>query len=231
MLNLLDPEEVALHGRVKIDLDTPLERFFKYSGFASLIGVLICLWVGYLGGEDSPPQPEMLKGIPILLGLAATFYFLRRATDNYYVLDFRNRRILYHFRLLSWEKESPVFPWSDILSVAVVKVLHQTEDSSWLEYRVQLVRRTGEVLDFSDWDKELYPIQTRAEQLEKLIGCPLTAGGEGEVAVRKYHQSGGQPYVSWEPPSSLKNGQIIIWTVLISVIIVTSIILLPYFLH
>ena len=222
-----DPEEAAFLGRIKIDLETPLEQTFYYGMWIMVVMAYVCFHGGVFGGKHSPPSPEMLKGIPIFLGAALSFYFLRQATDNYYVLDVRGRRVLYHFRLLSWETMKPAFALTDILTLAMVSVTRQSKHSSWEEYRLQVIKNNGEIVQFSDWDKDRYVIHTRGERLEKLIGCPLEVGGVDEKIVVGWHPT-GDPYICWEPAGETTN-RILLWVlggIICTVVIVVLIALL-----
>ncbi len=165
----LDEEEMTFLGRVKIDLDTPLEKGLTYATYALLFGAYLCFHIGVFGGKRSPPEPAFLKGLPYFLGLAAITFALRRGTDNYYLLDIRRRLVMYHFRFLTWESTEPAFRFDDIRRMVLRIETRRDKHSTWNEYQLQIVRSIGEVVEFSDWVKEADELRSRGEKLAKLF--------------------------------------------------------------
>ncbi|HOT27121.1 MAG TPA: hypothetical protein PLU72_02955 [Candidatus Ozemobacteraceae bacterium] len=172
-----------LPGTVKIDLDTPLEQLWKGMAFLSLIACIVILFIGYIGGEDSPPDPEFLRFLPWAIGAGILFLFLRRFTNNYYLADTRRKAIYYHFEFGFTRSVREYMRFADVDSVIVNGTLVTTEESKWYQYQLILIDRSGQVYPFSDslLEEKLGLLNERAATLSKLIGCRLVPGQSEHV--------------------------------------------------
>lgn len=163
---------------VKIDLDTPLESFWSVMTFFSVIACLVILWIGYIGGEDTPPEPEFLRFLPWALGASAFFLILRYFTNNFYLAVRHREAIFYHFEFAFIRSVREYLKFSDVDSVIVNGTAYNSDGSSWYQYQIQLIDRTGQAHYFSDSMKEprLELLNTRAEAISRIIGCRLFPG-------------------------------------------------------
>ena len=158
---------------IKIELDTPLENIWTTMACIGWFGTYICFHIGVIGGKRSPPRPAVLKYIPIGIGFALLAHFLKYSTDNYYLLNTKKKIIYYHFRFFFFEQVTPFLEAAEISVVGVTGVLRQSKYSRWVEYRMVLVNRKGNTIDLSDLQKEVEPLNRRAEIIAGALGCDL----------------------------------------------------------
>ena len=181
----LDEEEMAMLGRIKVDLDTSLEKAFSWAMWGFLFVGLFCLKEGTVGGKRHAPSPVMMSLVPYCIGFALIAFALRRGTDNYYVLDVRSRKVLYHFRFLTWEQIDRAFGFEDIRKLEMVIETRHSKHSSWEEFQLQLHRSVGQIVPFSDWEKERSSIQDRGEKMARLFGKKLVIQDNSVGSVTK----------------------------------------------
>jgi len=178
----LDHEEMALLGRVKVDLDTPLEKGLSFAMWALLFGAYMCFHIGVFGGKRSPPSPEFLTGLPYFLGFAALAFALRRGTDNYYLLDIRARQVKYHFRFLNWESVETAFRFDDILWVEYRIETRRHKSNTWNEHQLRVHRSIGEDVEFSNWERDGDNLRSLGQKLAKLFQRPLKTADLSELS-------------------------------------------------
>ena len=112
-------ENINIPKKMKIDLDTPLEIFFLVCFCLACLGVLITTVVtisSYAGGKG---DIYALSALGALVALAAFMLKCKRETDNYYVLDTSEKKLLYHYKFFSDIKITTVAEFDDIKCVAV----------------------------------------------------------------------------------------------------------------
>lgn len=190
-----DPKDAApppggrgpLPRQIKVDLDTPLEAAFSGLAMVSLGAAGIFLWIGLIGGKRSPPEPALLKYIPLALMAGAIFWALRKVTDNYYLIRTHSRKVYYHFEFLGSLNESVYLDFSEIAVMAVTGTIHRTKHSRWYEYQLFLVDTYGKTHAFSDSQRgELYELNKKAELIARVVGCRhAECPDESQMTVNK----------------------------------------------
>jgi len=168
-----NPENSWNKEKPKIcDLDTPLESFFKGLTYLAGVVALFLFNEGVFGGKHSPPEPKMLKYIPLALMIGAISYFLKTRTNNYYIVNPRKRKIIYHFEFLDFGRESDYLDFADVHCVSVSGSLHRNKASSWYEYQLFVIDRSGVSHHLSDSVKEgRSEMNKKAKMVASAIGC------------------------------------------------------------
>lgn len=167
--------------KIKMDFDTDLELFLMGSTFIFLIVSVILLAKGF-GDPASTNDPKVLETakicrylfIPSLI-LTVLSFFGWRNTDNYYIIDTLNLRVLYHFKFLNFIDIKEVGNQSTIYAFAVTAVYHPPKKHShgYWEYILVMVNKLGQFTPLTKWYREdtLYVLNNQAEFLAGIFGC------------------------------------------------------------
>lgn len=182
------PEEYLVPSRLKLDLDTPLEKFLFV---AAVIGAIIIL--GGIGGYFEDGATDMVKGL-LAIGTITTvgFGFLYHKTDNFYILDCDRKALLYHFKFFNFEKVSTFANFSQIHAVTVQGVRESSKHRSWWEYRVEIVLESGKVFPLADFTENSF---------EKNM---LTAAKIAELTGASFVKTNTESYAN---PVKMTNGK------------------------
>lgn len=182
----------------KVDLDTFLETTSGLlAGIFGFAGLMF-LFMGTLGGKKTPPDPELLKFLPVLWGAAIFSFIVRRSLDNYYLIDPRQRKILYHFQCLGHTTCSPFLDFSEILTVSATAQYRKIKGSAFFDYLVLLVDKSGKLYKFGDSVSEGRDVcNEKAERYATLIGCPSQPCPDGgQLVIRQTAK--GTSFVTFE---------------------------------
>lgn len=201
-------------GRVKVDLETPLEAFFWWGGIGGGIGLLIVLF-DLLFESRHPMSPTTRNSLLSIFGsLTASCIALHRVTDNYYIVDLNRKALLYHFRLMFWEWESPYAGFEELLGVTTHGREKSSKHSRWWEYQTYVVLKNGSSFPVSNSLKEsLLDANLKARTLANLAGCPYQPGRHGEQMNIERDQNTGKYRITHTAPW-LPSGAIILFAIL-----------------
>ncbi len=199
-------------GEMIADTENWLEQLF--SGIAA-IGVLLMVAPIFLGVFDLLlNSAQMLQSMPEkLLGsmavgtvIFAVGYQLRTLVDFYHILDFNEKRVLWHRRILDNESRSFVCDFSEIHSLATdSKRISRSEKKGggndsyrhWYEwhYGLVLILGSGKKIKIIDHHNVHFSdLHIRARNLAEKMGLQLH--GESEKFLR-LRQGPGGPEVWW----------------------------------
>lgn len=172
-------ETDQLPAKIKLELKTPLEQFFLWSGVAG--GFL--LLVGVIGFFEDGMVP-MVKMFLIVGTLASIFFLsLYYNTDNYYILDVENQRLLYHFKFFFVRKITVQASFSEISSLTVSGHREKSEDETWWEYRILMINNLGKIFPLSDLQKDSIEKQRQLAQLiARLTGADFVESSPEQIA-------------------------------------------------
>lgn len=169
MNNYADLELNKQPEQIKLELVTPLESFFFYATFYSILILL----TGYWGWIDD--APELMAKFIAGAGALATIVFalLYRFTDNFYILDIPRKRLLYRFEILAYKRVTLVRKFADIDALTVTGMEYRSKNGvPWWEYQTVMVDRRGEVIVLSDMKKNAFDeSQELAKQIAGITGA------------------------------------------------------------
>lgn len=188
-----DPEP-PLPKTIKIDLDTPLEKFLSGAALCAGVGGYIFFRIG-IDGKHGHQNFRILYYIPFLLLFGAIALLLRKFVDNYYVVESHTRRVFYHFKTPFWKSFRVVFRPDEVYAISVTGVKRSNKNTDRWEYQIRLVDSHGDVHAFSDFGWEDWREKNQnARLLARALGCKFIEGQEfHHLVVRK---SGDQIFVT-----------------------------------
>lgn len=190
-------------GRLKVDLRTPLEQLF----LAALLltgGFSLLVLFSAFTGEKGAMSVFFASLLPF--GVSFGLFWL---TDNYYVVDLRNRLFLFHFHFGPVDFDWTVAPFSKIAACTTTSV-HKSSKSGkhgptrhWWEYATVVVLDSGKIIPVSDFSREnLTASNLLAERLAKVFQAKHVYGRSRCIPVIK-RDSRGNIVVTQEEPSQL----------------------------
>lgn len=159
-------EEMS-NGRVKIDINFPLENFFIFMILVSIISFFTVLLNS---------QRWSYLSIPVILSILSIL--LLKKTDNYYIIDTINRKIIYHFSFLSFIRDSVKYSFSEILCLTVDGNRGFTMGIKYWSYHLTLVTVKGELIPLSEPKKniDLSFFDETASRIADMINVPYKKG-------------------------------------------------------
>ena len=193
---------------LKVQRETALEWALTWLTLVCL-GAASLLWLvsegGYWRGRYRDPKPQLRVYIPWAVGAGVLFLFARFSTDNYYLLDPGQRRILYHFKFLSFRCIRPVLEAHQILAVAGSgkKRFWRSVTGYW-EHRVEAIDFRGRRIGLTDWT--IHGLETsniEAVTFARLLGCeamPCPSGHHLVVRAAGPVQIAFKPWPFWRMP-------------------------------
>ncbi len=153
-----------MQKKIKIDVITPLELFWKFLLFIGWSALIIGL-SNYFETNLSPLF-TLIGIISLILGGLGHFY-----TDNFYILDIENRKILYCFNCLHIHRQTSYATFSDIIAIGV-DGLEALDKIKWT-YRIVCCLSDGKVFGLSDFEKDFESVVEKAEKMSEIVGAPL----------------------------------------------------------
>ncbi|MEZ7890655.1 MAG: hypothetical protein QMC67_02805 [Candidatus Wallbacteria bacterium] len=181
--NVYVPEsrgEYNLPESIKIDLTTSLEQFILAGLIISGIISAVLFFNGTFGhtsGRGSyrhyyPPDPEMLHYLPLAIAAVIFFALAYWMTDNYYILRTEQKKIYYHFKFLFYESVTLFLTCDNILAVGVTGEERHSKHDHWWVYKICIITRKGEMIDFSDWEREACgALNAQAKGMARVFQC------------------------------------------------------------
>jgi len=189
-------------GRLKVDLTTALEKVFLW----------MMIVTGIISGIALISLFTEKDVLPVFIGAFTPFIVsagLYWMTDNYYVVDIRNRMFLYHFHFGLIDFDWSVAPFSRIAAFTVTSVHRSSKKGKhgprthWWEYAAVAVLDTGKMIPITDFSREsLSASNYMAEKLSKLMQSRFVAGRSKCVPVVK-RDSMGRITITQEEPSDI----------------------------
>ena len=184
----------SLPDNIKVDLDTSLESaFWAIMGLAAFAAFFLYIQ-GTLGGKKSPPNPALLKYVPMMLGVVVLAFISRLGTDNYYIINIPKRKIFYHFKFFFEVKITPVVDFENISAIGVTGVRHTHKGSVWWKYKICVVKNDGELIDFSNESDpgRLEELNRKAKGMASVAGCLFAEGAAQSKLVTANGNSGSR---------------------------------------
>lgn len=190
-------------GRLKVDLRTPLEKLFLAMVLLAGAFSFLVLFTAITGEKDAMP---VFFASLIPFGISFGLFWL---TDNYYVVDLRNRLFLFHFHFGPIDFDWTVAPFSKIAACTTTSV-HKSSKSGkhgptrhWWEYATVVVLDSGKIIPVSDFSREnLHAANLLAEKLARVFQAKHVFGRSQCIPVVK-RDSRGNLIVTQEQPSQL----------------------------
>jgi hypothetical protein len=179
--------------RIKIDLETPLEIFFLVCFCLACLGVVITTVAtisSYAGGKG---DLYALSALGALIALAAFMLKCKRETDNYYVLDTIEKKLLYHYKFFSDIKITTVADFGDIKCLAVggTRAVNKGQES-WT-YHIYAVDKKGVRTYLSNVfiESGIEENNKKCAGIAEVIGCAHIAGEPRKALLIKGLEEGG----------------------------------------
>ncbi|HEY9069252.1 MAG TPA: hypothetical protein VIV61_03290 [Candidatus Ozemobacteraceae bacterium] len=206
-LSGIDPEGLGLQavspGRLKVDLTTPLEKIFIGLMIITGIGTFISLISIFVGEAGAVPFFLVLLGA---FGISCGLYWM---TDNYYVVDIRNRMFLYHFHFGIIDFDWTVAPFNRIAAFSTTSVHRSSKKgkygprTSWYEYAAVAILDSGKIIPVSDFSREaLSSCNYTAEKLARLVQTTFVRGcAKCQPVIRRDRM--GNLVITQEQPNDL----------------------------
>lgn len=190
-------------GRLKVDLTTPVEKLFLALFLISCALTGLLLMTVLL--DDRSALPMFFSSL-IPLGITFWLYWW---TDNYYVVDLRNKMFLFHCHFGPIDFDWSVAPFSKIAACTTTSV-HKTSKQGkhgptrhWWEYATVVVLDSGKIIPVSDFSREnLHLANVLAEKLARVFQTKHVPGLSRCIPVVK-RDSRGNLIVTQEQPSQL----------------------------
>ncbi|HOP30982.1 MAG TPA: hypothetical protein P5120_14610 [Spirochaetota bacterium] len=159
--------EKMFNGRVKIDINFPLENFFIFMILVSIIAFFTVLLNS---------QRWSYLSIPVILSILSIL--LLKKTDNYYIIDTINKKIIYHFSFLNFIRDSVKYSFSEILCLTVDGNRGFTMGIKYWSYHLTLVTVKGELIPLSEPKKniDLSLFDETASRIAEMINVPYKKG-------------------------------------------------------
>ncbi|HOY69019.1 MAG TPA: hypothetical protein PLP29_19240, partial [Candidatus Ozemobacteraceae bacterium] len=206
-LSGIDPEGLGLQavspGRLKVDLTTTLEKMFIGLMIITGIGAFMALISVFVGDKGAFPFFLMLLGA---FGVSCGLFWM---TDNYYVVDIRNRMFLYHFHFGLIDFDWTVAPFSRIAAFSTTSVHRSSKKgkygprTSWYEYAAVAILDNGKIIPVTDFSREaLNSCNYTAEKLARLVQTTFVRGISRCRPVIK-HDRMGNIVITQEQPNDL----------------------------
>lgn len=182
--NIKNHSCIVLDGTetVQIHLSTRIENLWKilYWGFILLLGPTL-----YFYFFKTNDRLAIVCAEVFLIGLGL---FLKKNTDNYYVLDLKSKILFFH-RHFFRTKMIAIAKLNQIQAVAVTGRFEFGEFGSHWFYHVVIVLPNRKVLRLTDKSTDLKTTNLLAKDLSSLMGGLLYQGKEKMAAVINHNDS------------------------------------------
>jgi hypothetical protein len=180
-------------GRVKLELDTPLESAWMWLGLLAFLGLLGGAGVFFGQGEPAP----LIVSAAALLAVVV----MAKNTDNYYVLDREDRALLYRRQFFQSVAVKHVARFDEVFTVTVDGRKQSSKQGTWWEYCLVLVLKNADTIRVSDWSESSHASFNRAaESLAAHMQAPYKRSPmERALKVRRDRTSGQITVLHEEP--------------------------------
>jgi hypothetical protein len=144
------------NSRMKVDFDTPLESFFTQ---------WIVFFIGFFAifvfdSIDSLSDSFLWKTLGIFAFVVIFFYVFRRLTNNYYILDKKNRQVKFHREFFFFTAKSSRCSFNDVFCIIPRgRRRYRPGDITW-EYALSILLKKGRfihlgnTLEYTDINKK-----------------------------------------------------------------------------
>jgi len=205
--------DAQIPENIKINLESTFEIFLDILILLSIIASITIFCIGGCGSYNkhtrhyTPADTRVLfTYLPAALLLTGFAIVGRWKTDNYYIFDTKNKRILYHFKFIMYESSKTYLEAYDIHAIGVNGEKHYKKSgkADWC-YTLVAVDKQGNMISLSDpeGDGALNDLNEKADGLAAVVGCfaaicpkygtldvSATGGGEPVLTFRV----DGDPY-------------------------------------
>lgn len=175
------PPRTGMPIRVVLDLTTLLEGF---TGTLAIIAFSLSLFCCILAWGDHGADAQREWALAMVCGTVfAVTFFIWRSTDCYYVMDGRQKKLLYHFEFLGIIRENPIATFPEITGLALDAWERYTKPKNrsgyyyWV-YATVIVLRDGERLVVSNETRDPDLISGDARKAAEVVGCPFEREGQ-----------------------------------------------------
>jgi hypothetical protein len=166
--------------RVILDLTTPLEALTGGLTIASLAGVVICSLLAMSDtGVDSKKEWTMAIFSAVALVLFGWSWWY---SDCYYVMDGKQKKLLYHFSFMGITRETEISRFEGIREISIDAkeryAKRKYHSYYYWEYMVVVVLRGGTRVRVSNEVREPEKITGDARRAADVVGCDFVPEGE-----------------------------------------------------
>lgn len=131
-------------GMIRINKYFFLKHLFVFLILISIIAFFVLL----LNSSDF----RLISIPPVLFIL---FIFLLKKTDNYYIIDTINKKIIYHYSFFGITVESERYRFSDLLCLTVNGKRGSVQGIKYWEYYLTLITKRGGLIPLSEPKKNI----------------------------------------------------------------------------
>ena len=191
-LKYMDGKEDPEDYRFILEIDSPLESFF--TGMAaisacSIIGMLISMMT---------PNP-IIKWVFIPIITLIIFVYLRMNLNDYYILDAKEKKILFYRKLFGKETKSPIADFSQLYAATSTGNRYSGDKGRhYWKYAALLAVKNGRFIrisEFGDYGK-VTKIAKQAGEFLNILYKP----GKPETYTRMITENNsGEPQLIFEP--------------------------------
>lgn len=181
--------------RLKIDADFGLEELWIAS--AAISG--LCLLIFVFGQCGKSPLPT--RGVWVSLSFISLFIGLYKATNNFYILDFHQGKILYHQQFFFFKSISVVCRFDELAGFSVSGKQESSKTRKWWESHIVLVTKQGKVIRLSDSKEDGLVQQNEIiRQLADLLHTQAIKGEEWLIVRAKFNKTSGETELHLQEP-------------------------------
>ncbi len=193
LVNGKDPEALRKSSlRIRLEIDTPLERLWGYGIFYSALALAI--FGPMVFNDPAKFKFLLILLLPVFFGSLLCYF----NTDNFYVIDFSRQALMYRFKMFFYETYTLAAPFSQIAFVTVDGIQRSTKSRVWWEYALMICLKDGRLFPVSDhtedgWEpaEDLGLKLARFFQAEFIQGrqkCYARARRDGQGKITIIHQ-------------------------------------------
>jgi len=146
---------ITAPDRLKLEVDSPLESFLSlYLLFIVLAAVFVDFWLylmfgRFISGAAHPLAIYAIMFAPHIL-LIIIVGIVRRNTDCFYLIDQKERQILYRWTILGFGATRHFLSFYKVKAVGVTGIRHRTTKNpieKWYSYQIVLIDDEGKMID------------------------------------------------------------------------------------
>ncbi len=202
------PAEGSVPANVKVDLTTPLEALWVIAAVIALFAAFYFYIEGAHGHYSKtsrihyPPQPHLLVYASYAIFAAAASFLCWFFTDNYYILNTKVKKILYHFKFFSIIKVSEFLSAEQLYAIGVTGTKKHSKRKSWWEYKIVIIAINGAVTDFSNYTRDgRGELNNRARGMAAVMGCHFAECPSGSI-LKSHIENGRVQYIYFDGSAS-----------------------------
>ncbi|MEZ7891966.1 MAG: hypothetical protein QMC67_09465 [Candidatus Wallbacteria bacterium] len=172
------PESSNIPKRIKIDLSIGLETGLLYTAGAFFFAGLVIYNKAAFGGKHSLPDPSYFLILPIPAIAVAITLICWLFTDNYYIIDTIQRKLLYHYKFLWKKKISDFLDFEQLYAIGVAGRRTQSKNSVNWSYSIMAIDKSGKIIQLSNYQNEsaINELNQRAHGMASIVQCNFFGG-------------------------------------------------------